>query len=196
MKKMILSLMLTFSIVVCAQKMKIVSGNFDFLKGQTELKVVFKFKDATFYKDNLSYDDYILSKKKDYLEKNTEADFNKWLADWEHTMDNTIPDKFISSFNKNTSIKAAATSNAKYMLIVDTFWIYPGWYGGVMSQPSKVSTNLKFVEENNPKIILAEVESLNAIGDNFIGVPNNNDRIAEGYAKTGKSLAKLIEKKR
>ncbi|MBB1645905.1 MULTISPECIES: hypothetical protein [Sphingobacterium] len=29
----------------------------------------------------------------------------------------------------------------------------------------------------------------------FVGIPNSNDRIAEGYAKTAKSLAKLITKK-
>ncbi len=29
----------------------------------------------------------------------------------------------------------------------------------------------------------------------FVGIPNTNDRIAEGYAKTAKSLAKLITKK-
>ncbi|GAA0885543.1 hypothetical protein GCM10009120_41420 [Sphingobacterium siyangense subsp. cladoniae] len=29
----------------------------------------------------------------------------------------------------------------------------------------------------------------------FVGITNTNDRIAEGYAKTAKSLAKLITKK-
>jgi len=40
-----------------------------------------------------------------------------------------------------------------------------------------------------------EIESKEAPGDNFVGVPNNNDRIAEGYAKTAKTLAKKISKK-
>ncbi len=196
MKKILLSFMLVFGLlIVNAQKMKLTSGNFDFLKGQTELNVVFKFKDATFFKEKISYDAYIDKKKKEYLEKNTQADFDRWFKDWNYTLDTTVPDKFLSSMNKNSKIKSAQNLSTKYTLIVETVWIYPGWYGGVMSQPSKVSTLLKFVETANQSNVLAVVESNNAPGDNFVGVPNNNDRIAEGYAKTAKSLAKMIEKK-
>lgn len=98
--------------------------------------------------------------------------------------------------NKNTFIVTSLNNKqAKYTLTVKTVWIYPGWFAGVMAQPSKVSTVLKFTETANPTIILLEIESKEAPGDNFIGVPNNNDRIAEGYAKTAKTLAKKISKK-
>ncbi|MFY7816542.1 MAG: hypothetical protein ACOVRK_15280, partial [Chryseobacterium taeanense] len=76
-----------------------------------------------------------------------------------------------------------------------TVWIYPGWFAGVMNQPSKLSTVLKFVEKSDPSNVLLEIESKNAPGDNFVGLPNNNDRISEGYAKTAKTLARMIEKK-
>jgi len=43
--------------------------------------------------------------------------------------------------------------------------------------------------------VLLEINSKDAIRNNFVGILNNNDRIIEGYAKTAKSLAKMIAKK-
>src|SRR5690606_11557524 len=122
------------------------------------------------------------------------AEADKWLADWEYSKANSFIDKFIASMNKNMKITASKDSDAKYTVIVETTWIYPGWFAGVMKQPAKVSTVLKFVETVNPGNVLAVINSQNAPGDNFVGVANNNDRIAEGYAKTGKSLAGLVKK--
>jgi hypothetical protein len=64
-----------------------------------------------------------------------------------------------------------------------------------MKQPAKVSTLLKFVETNNKENVLLEVSSENAPGDQWGSSFNNEDRLGEGYAKTGKSFAKLILKK-
>lgn len=85
--------------------------------------------------------------------------------------------------------------NAKYTLIVETVWLYPGWDAGVMKQPAKVTTNLKFLETANHDIVLAETMSQNAPGDQWGSSFSNEDRLGEGYAKTGKSFAKLILKK-
>jgi len=49
--------------------------------------------------------------------------------------------------------------NAKYTLIVETVWLYPGWDAGVMKQPAKVTTNLKFIETANHDTVLAETTS-------------------------------------
>lgn len=97
--------------------------------------------------------------------------------------------------NKNMNIKASEDVDSKYTLIVETIWIYPGWFAAVMKQPAKVTTRLKFVETANPSNVLLVINSKDAPGDNYIGVANNNDRIAEGYAKTGKSLARLINRR-
>ena len=43
--------------------------------------------------------------------------------------------------------------------------------------------------------MLLEVDSKDALVNNFAGILNNNNRIIEGYAKTAKSLAKMITKK-
>ncbi len=108
-------------------------------------------------------------------------------------------DKFVSiatESSKKANIQFVEDGSTPYTLIVKPTWIYPGWFGGVMKQHAKISTQLSFVESGNPSNILLVIEADKAPGDiAFVGIPNNNDRIAEGFAKTGKSLAQLIDKR-
>ncbi|MDP9957035.1 hypothetical protein [Epilithonimonas hungarica] len=197
MKKLLLLGLVSVSAFVMAQKMKVVSGNFDFLKGQKELNLQMDYSQMKFYKENMDESAYIAKKEKDIQKANkSPEEFTRWKKDWEYSKDTQFVDKFLSSMNKNTDIKTSVNNkNAKYTLIAQTVWIYPGWFGGVMNQPSKVSMNLKFVETANPSNVLLEIDSKNAPGDNFVGLPNNNDRISESYAKTAKTLANMIDKK-
>lgn len=195
MKKTLLFLMLAFCSLAFAQKVTLKEGSFDFLKGEKNVNVRFAFNDVKFYKENMSEQAYIEKRKKEISENKNEDEFTKWHADWERTKSTQIPDKFLASFNKYGDIRASQGSNEKYTVVVETTWIYPGWFAGVMNQPSKVSTLLKFVETQNPSNVLAVVESVNAPGDNFVGLPNNNDRIAEAYAKTSKELVQFMRKK-
>lgn len=196
MKNIVLVLAMAVTSLVHAQKMKVVSGNFDFLKDQKEINLQMDYSDIKFYKENMNEEAYILKREKDILkEGKNETEVEAWIADWEHSKKTNFVDKFLASMNKNTSIVTSTNNTqAKYTLTVKTVWIYPGWYAGVMAQPSKVTTILIFTETNNPDTVLLKIDSKEAPGDNFVGLPNNNDRIAEGYAKTAKTLAKKIEK--
>lgn len=49
---------------VQAQKMKIVSGTYDFLKAQKELNLVMDFSDVKFYKENMDEAAYISKRKR------------------------------------------------------------------------------------------------------------------------------------
>lgn len=80
-------------------------------------------------------------------------------------------------------------------LIVQTVWVYPGWDAGIMKQEAKVTTNLKFVETANKSNVLLEIKSEEAPGDQWGNNFSNESRIGEGYAKTAKSLSKLLLKK-
>lgn len=193
--KLLFTVLVGFVATASAQKMKVESGDFSFLKGQTELKVVMDYSKATFYKEEMSQEEYIAKRKKEISDDKGKEEADKWAADWEHSKKNTFVEKFLASMNKNMDINASEDVDSKYTLIVETVWIYPGWFAAVMKQPSKVTTRLKFVETANPSNVLLVINSRNAPGDNFVGVANNNDRIAEGYAKTGKSVAKMIGKK-
>ena len=189
-------MMITASFVL-AQKMKVVSGSFDFLKGEKELNLQMDYTQMRFYKENMDENAYISKQEKDIQEANkSPQEFEKWEKDWEYSKNTQFVDKFLASMNKNTDINTSVNNpNAKYTLIVMTTWIYPGWFAGIMNQPSKLNTLLKFVETANPENVLLTIESIKAPGNNFVGLPNNNDRISEGYAKTAKTLAKMIDKK-
>lgn len=196
MKKLFFIVVLVVSSTAFAQKMSVESGDFQFLKTTSELNVKFDFDKALFFNENMNENKYIEKRLKDIEKDKGSEEAQKWRSDWEESKNVSFKEKFIAVFNKNSEIKLASNSNSPYTLTVKTMWIYPGWFGGVMSQPAKVSTVLVFSETSNPSHILLQVLSEKAPGDgNFVGVANNNDRIAEGYAKTGKSLAKLIQKK-
>jgi len=199
--KTLLAGFILFAVVtaVHAQKMKVVSGDFGFLEGQERVKVTMDFSNVTFYNENLSEQEYIDRRVKEIDEKEPGESAN-WVKDWESFRDERFLDKFatIASENsKKAQLNFSADADAPYTLIVKPTWIYPGWFGGVMKQPAKVSIQLDFVETANPGNIVLSIQSEKALGDvAFVGVPNTNDRIAEGFAKTGKSLAQLIDKKR
>lgn len=197
MKRLVLLLFITMTSLASAQKMKVTLGDFKFLKGEKELNLVMDYSSMKFYKENMDEAAYIKKREKDILDSGKDrTEVEKWKTDWEHSKKETFVQKFLASMNKNSSINTSENNpNARYTLIVETVWIYPGWYGGVMRQPSKVTTVLKFVETANPDLVLLEITSKEAPGDNYVGIANNNDRIAEGYAKTSKSLAKLLRRK-
>ena len=199
MKKIIgTCLLIALVSVGYGQKMKVLSGDFDFLKGQEQVKVTMDFSEATFYNENLSEDAYIERRTKE-LEEDKPGEGTAWQKDWASFRDERFLDKFATiatEASKKANIQFSKDADAPYTLIVKATWIYPGWFGGVMKQPAKVSTLLNFVETANPSNVVLSIQSEKALGDiAFVGIPNTNDRIAEGFAKTGKSLAKLIDKK-
>lgn len=84
---------------------------------------------------------------------------------------------------------------AKYTLMVEAVWIFPGWDAYMMKQPAKVTTRIKLVETGNKSKVLAELLSEEAPGDQWGSNFSNESRIGEGFAKTAKTLvAKFISK--
>ncbi|WP_437920917.1 hypothetical protein [Sphingobacterium sp. LRF_L2] len=179
-----------------AQKIKILTGDFAFLRDQRILNIAFDYRDVTFYNEMMSEQTYIKNRMEEIGSNKGEAEAEVWRKDWDDSKSTTFVNKFLASMNKNLSIVSSTDNKeAKYTLLVSTTWIYPGWFAGVMKQKAKVSTVLTFIESSNPGKILLKIESREAPGDvGFVGVQNNNDRIAEGYAKTAKTLAALIQK--
>ena len=104
-----------------------------------------------------------------------------------------LVNKYLS--NKKGIYFSEELPEAKYTLIVDVVWIYPGYNVGVMRKGAKLSTNLKFVETANRENVVLEMTAKNAPGDRYGGSFSNEDRIGEGFAKTGKTLAGLVLKK-
>lgn len=198
MKKALLVLMFV-SLGMTAQKMKVTKGDYKFLSGETEVNVEFDYSNLTLMKENKTEAEYVEDRMND-LNKKNKGNGDVWKKKWEASKELIWNPKFLELINVVlTKEKREITfqedlSSAKYTLIVEAVWIFPGWDVAVMKQPAKVTTNLKFVETANRSNVLLEIKSENSPGDQWGNNFSNESRIGEGFAKTGKSLAKNIAK--
>lgn len=198
MKKLVLSVLFVSSIMT-AQRMEVVKGNFDFLKGQKEINVEFDYSELTLMKENKSEAAYVEDRTKELNEKNKNVG-DIWAKKWKASKELSWNPKFLELVNVVLSKKDVDVSfqegltAAPYTLIVKSIWIYPGWDVMMMKQPAKVTTLLRFVETGNPSNVLVEITSQEAPGDQWGSNFSNEARIGEGYAKTGKSLAQRLLK--
>lgn len=199
MKKYVLLLLTLMCASAHAQKMKVEQGNFDFIAGQKEVNVEFDYSTMKVMKENFTNEEYITKRSAD-LEEKARGNGKTWEKAWNSSREVIWNPKFLELLNKylgkdKDMYFAEELSDTKYTLIVETVWLYPGWDAGIMKQPAKVTTNLKFVETANTDNILLEVSSKNAPGDQWGNNYSNESRVGEGYAKTAKTLSKLILKK-
>lgn len=200
MKKLVVLAVLFMTSLSFAQKIEVVKGDFGFLKDQKEINVVFDYSKLTLMKEKKTEAEYIEERAKELNEKNKGVG-DVWKKKWNSSKELSWNPKFLELINvvlskdkKDVSFQEDLKS-AKYTLIVEAVWIYPGWDVMMMKQPAKVTTNLKFVETNNMSNVLLEISSENSPGDQWGSNFSNESRIGEGFAKTGKSLAKLLIKK-
>lgn len=198
MKKTVLALLL-FTGITFAQDVDVVKGSFDFLKDQKEINVEFDYSNFTMMKDKKTEAQYVEERTAELNEK-TKGNGNIWKKKWESAKELIWTPKFLELVNivlskekKDVTFQEGLTT--PYTLIVKTVWLYPGWDVAMMKQPAKVTTNLKFVETANKSNVLLEITSEEAPGDQWGNNFSNESRLGEGYAKTGKSLAKLLLKK-
>lgn len=197
MKKLILLLFITIGMASFAQdKIDVVSGNFDFLKDQSEVNVQLKFDNATYQEKNLSEAQFLERRQKDITARKGEKVWKNWMTQWENFKTNEYVNYF-SKGAKSTAKKIEFKKDVqtKYTLIIDAKWLYAGWYGGMIgSQKAKLSADLIFVETTNPSNILMTINV-----DKILGKKGNKDfsweygRIAAAYEILGKMLGKEIK---
>jgi hypothetical protein len=200
MKKLAVLAGVFFTSILLAQDMKVEKGDFSFLKGQKEINVEFDYSKLTLLKEKKTEAEYIADRAKELNEKNKGVG-DVWKKKWTNARESIWNPKFLELVNivmskekKDVNFQEGLTSG-KYTLIVEVVWIYPGWDAAVMKQPAKVTTNLKFVETANRSNVVLVISSEEAPGDQWGNNFSNESRIGEGFAKTAKSLAKLILKK-
>lgn len=199
MKKVTLIALLFVSVLSMAQDMKVTKGDYKFLKNEKELNVEFNYANLKLLKENFTNDEYVSKRAADLNEK-TKGNGDVWKKKWNTSREAIWQPKFMELLNKtygnekDVSIQEDLKS-AKYTLIVDVVWIYPGWDAAIMKQKAKVSLNYKFVETANRSNVLLEITSEEAPGDQWGNNFSNESRIGEGFAKSAKSLGKEIVKK-
>lgn len=199
MKNFTLLALLLVTSVTMAQKMKVVKGDYNFLRGITELNVEFNYDDVKLMKENMTNDEYVAKRSAELNEK-SRGNGDIWKKKWSAAPELIWNSKFMELLNKvygnerNVTVQEGL-STAKYTLIVDAVWIYPGWDAAVMKQHAKVSLRYRFIETANPSNVLLEITSSEAPGDQWGNNFSNESRVGEGFAKSAKSLAKEMVKK-
>lgn len=198
MKKLLLLVFAALTTIVSAQnQINFESGNFDFLKDQTEVNVQLKFDNAVYQEKNMTEAQYLENRKADISAKKNEAVWKNWEFQWGKFKESEYLNYFLEGIN-NKSKKIAFKNDvkAKYTLIIDAKWVYAGWYGGMIgSQEAKLTSDLSFVETDNPSKVVMRLQ-----GDKIGGKKMNKDfsweygRIAAAYEITGKKLGTEIKK--
>lgn len=194
MKKLFIICMLLYATCATAQKFKVTTGSFKNLKEIPAYDLVFDYENLKVDKFDTE-EDFLKDKMDKREEKRMDEEFKKsWFADRE---DRYEP-KFIESFNKRFS-KGEITvkknnSDADYVMLVKTTWIYPGYNVGVMRQPSKINATITVYEKNNPDNILFKGDINKVQGNGAAGFDYNSGyRISEAYALLAKIFAKNIK---
>ena len=200
MKKLFVLALVLAAPSIFAQDMEVTKGDFAFLTGQKEINVEFDYSKLTLMKDKKTEVQY-MDERAAELNKKSKGNGEVWKKKWSGAKEGIWQPKFLELVNtvltkdkKDVSFQEGL-SNAKYTVMVEAVWIFPGWDVAMMKQPAKVSLTYKFVESNNKGNVLLEIKSEEAPGDQYGSNFSNESRIGEGFAKSGKSLAKLLLKK-
>jgi len=199
MKKIMIVALLMVSAISVAQKVKIIKGDYKFLKDQKELNVEFNYDDLKLMKEDFSEEQYVAERTAE-LNKKSKGNGDVWKKKWSTSREAIWNPKFLELLNKTYGNEKDVTiqedlTSAKYTLIVDVVWIYPGWDAAIMKQHAKVTLRYRFVETANKSNVLLEVTSNEAPGDQWGNNFSNESRIGEGFAKSAKTLGKEIVKK-
>lgn len=185
-----LLILLSFSLTIQAQKLKLTEGDLSALKGETSINFEFTY-------DNMSVGKF--DTEKEYVEKKTE-EYNKketgrgdnWAKSWVSDRHARYEPKFIELFTKASGMPES--KSAKYTIIFKTKFTEPGFNIGIVRKNAKIDGEAVIVETANKKKVIAVISVDNALGRTFGGYDFDTGlRIGEAYADAGKALGKYIK---
>lgn len=192
----VLGLILTFQ-TGFAQRIDLRSGDISVLSDQKVVNVQYDYSNFGVGK---------FETEKEYLDKKS-AEYNakeagkgdEWKKHWVSDRKDKYEPKFEELFNKgleDRGLKAVQNSpDAKYTLVVKTVFLEPGFNVGVMRKNAYVNYQIDVIESGG-KSKVAEFVMNNIPGGQFMGFDYDAGvRIAESYAKAGKTLAAFLDKK-
>lgn len=202
MKKLIYASVMAISFITAdaslAQRVDLRSGDVGVLSGQKTVNVEYDYSEFAVGK---------FATEQEYLDKKS-AEYNAkeagkgdaWKKAWVEDRKARYEPKFEELFNKGLQDKGitavTARPDAQYTLIVKTKFIEPGFNVGVMRKNAYVDFEVDLVESANKSNKVAEIGMRNVPGGQFGGFDfDTGVRIAESYAKAGKSLAAFLDKK-
>ncbi|MCF2487287.1 hypothetical protein [Dyadobacter sp. CY347] len=181
-----------------AQRVELKSGDVAVLSGQKTVNIEYDYSEFGVGK---------FATEKEYLDKKS-AEYNAkeagkgdtWKKAWVDDRKNRFEPKFEELFNKGLADKGLqavqSRPDATYTLIVRTKFVEPGFNVGVMRKNAYVDYEVDLVESANKSTKVAQMNLRNVPGGQFGGFDfDTGVRIAESYAKAGKSLAAFLDKK-
>lgn len=194
MKKTLLLFVASFLMlsITNAQKLKVTSGDLSFFKDLAELNVVFEYPDDIKV-GKMSQQAYI-DKKMAEKEEKEPGSGEKWKEAYFADRSDHFEPMFIELFDKYTDdlYIQQDDSDYEYTMIVKTTFVEPGFNVGIHSKKAALDLEITFIKSANPEEVLGTIKVSKSPGTAHY---DSGLRIGESYAKAGKELGKLIEKK-
>ncbi|MBL6449221.1 hypothetical protein JMN32_23125 [Fulvivirga sp. 29W222] len=190
------SLLLAPVAVVCGQKMKVRSGDLDFLKSQKKLNIEYDYSNMGVGKFEKE-EDYV-NEKVAKLNKKEVGSGDKWKKNWIADRNERFEPKFEELFNKNLekyNLVGGDFDGTEYTLILKTTFTEPGFNVGVVRKNAYTDLEAVFVKTGTTDPV-AVVTIENSPGRGGMGYDfDTGYRIQESYAKAGKELGQYLAKK-
>lgn len=190
--KQLLTILFVFAMSLSfAQKAKVVQGDLKVLKGQSSIAVEYDYEGQAVGKFDRE-EDYIADRRTKYNEDEAGRG-DHWAEEWVNDRENLYQPKFEELLKDRTGW--SVSSDAQYTIILKTLKTEPGFNVGIMRQPAFIDTEATIVETANKDNVVCRISMLKAPGQDVMGYDfATGPRIAEAYAKTGKTLGAMIQK--
>jgi hypothetical protein len=193
LKKSIVILLTGLCSAAFAQKIKLIEGDLQPLKGVAGIKTEFTYDNMTVGKD-LTEKDYI-AEKKGKLDEKEPGRGEKWEKAWVSDRKERFEPQFRELFAKHSSM-SAVDDKAPYTLIFKTTRTEPGWNVGVMRVPAYIDGEAWIVDSADPGKVIAKISIVKSPGRDAWGYDfETGARLQEAYAKAGKELGGFIKSK-
>lgn len=184
-------------IAVSANAQKWSKGkDLSYLKGQKEILIQYTFDNMMVGRKSTEVE-YVKEKTEEYNKKEG-GKGDAWAKAWVDNRERAYYPKFEELFNKTAGDVINGDRNkktAKYTIIIHTIKTEPGFNIGITKQPAYCDFEILIVETANPSNVLSQGTLPGVPGSQFGGMDFDvSARIAECYAKAGKTIGKTIKK--
>lgn len=197
MKKILffLAAIMLASATLMAQKIKHKEGSVKALNDIKEMNIAFHYNDMTVGK-KLTEQEYIDRKVEEYNEDEPGRG-DEWRDSWTSDREKRFEPKFVELFNsygEDAELSVKKDESLPYTLLVQTYYTEPGFNIGVMRKPAMIHIMYTVVKTGTDEVVVKYnqegIPGSSAMGFDY----DTGARIAEAYAKAGKSLAKFLTK--
>ncbi len=180
-----------------AQKVKLIDGNLNFLKGQKVIKAEFTYNNMKIGK--MKAEDYINKKVTEKNKKKAGAG-DLWLKQFKADLDTAFPRYFLNMFNlykKHVAVADLEGADAQYTMIINTIFLEPGYNVGISSKRPVANMEVLIVAKDNPEKVLAKFMITKAPGNSMFGSGFTfKDRVGGCYENAATRLASYFIKKK